>query len=100
MVSVPGLVGREVSLCSPLLAGGPGVRGGGTKATMYRRWTEPDGQEGARQARLALRFVFPQEMEALLHCNGLKVVGRYGDWFSGPMTADSRTMMFVSAKDS
>lgn len=63
--------------------------------TAYRRWREAGGQEIVQVAPLALRLTFPQEMEALLHYNGLAVLERYGGYDSGPLTADSQIMVYV-----
>ena len=40
-------------------------------------------------------LTFPQEMEALLHYNGLAVLERYGGYDSSPLTADSQIMVYV-----
>jgi 2-polyprenyl-3-methyl-5-hydroxy-6-metoxy-1,4-benzoquinol methylase len=66
--------------------------------TAYRRWYGDDGQEVTKRARLALRFIFPQEMETLLHYNGFKVVDRYGNWDSSPLMGDSRLIIHVCQK--
>jgi SAM-dependent methyltransferase len=66
--------------------------------TAYRRWLDAEGKEVTRRARLALRFVFPQEMEALLHYNGLTVLHRYGDWVSSPLTHESAQIIYVCEK--
>jgi hypothetical protein len=66
--------------------------------TAYRRWVDDVGKEVTTRARLALRLVFPQEMEALVHYNGFKVVARYGDWEMHPLTADSRTAIYLCQK--
>lgn len=63
--------------------------------TAYRRWVSEDGQEVTQVAPLSLRYVFPQEMEAILHYNGFKVVERYGDWDRSPLAENSRLMIFV-----
>jgi hypothetical protein len=63
--------------------------------TAYRRWTNADGTEITTRARLALRYIFPQEMEMLLHYAGFTVVELYGDWDGGPLTEDSRMMVYV-----
>ena len=42
-----------------------------------------------------LRFVYPQELEALLHYNGLAVRDAYGDWDRRPLAADSPRMIYV-----
>jgi hypothetical protein len=66
--------------------------------TAYRRWKDETGEEITKRARLALRYFFPQEMEALLHYNGFTVMERYGDWDFGPLTDDSRAMIYVCQK--
>ncbi len=63
--------------------------------TACRRWHDARGREVVRRVPLALRCLFPQEMEALLHYNGLAVVDRFGDPEFGPLTAESRWMVFV-----
>jgi hypothetical protein len=37
----------------------------------------------------------PQEMEALLHYNGFKILSRFGDWEGNPMTEDGFTHVYV-----
>lgn len=49
----------------------------------------------AKTLRVALRYVFPQEMEALLHYNGFRIVTCYGDWQQQPLSADSPAMIYV-----
>jgi SAM-dependent methyltransferase len=63
--------------------------------TAYRRWVDSTGQPVLRVAPLSLRYTFPQELEALLHYNGFRVVERFGDWDSSPLVASSRMMIFV-----
>ena len=63
--------------------------------TAYRRWVDGEGREVVKRARLALRFVFPQEMEALLHYNGFSIVNCYGDMERNPLTAKSEGMLYV-----
>ncbi len=57
--------------------------------TAYRRWHDADGNEVTKRSRLALRFLFPQQMETLLHYNGFTVLQRYGDWNLKPLTGES-----------
>ncbi len=45
--------------------------------------------------RTALRYVFPQEMEALLFYNGFQIRSCYGDWQQEPLAATSRAMIYV-----
>jgi SAM-dependent methyltransferase len=66
--------------------------------TAYRRWYDAAGKEVTKRARLALRFIFPQEMESLLHYNGFTVLHRYGDWDSSPLTDESRLIIYVCRK--
>lgn len=65
---------------------------------IYRRWSDADGEQNVRRTKLAYRYIFPQEMEALLHYNGLRVVSRYGDWERGPVTDKSQCHIYVCAK--
>ncbi|NKB65659.1 MAG: methyltransferase domain-containing protein [Candidatus Latescibacteria bacterium] len=48
--------------------------------TAYRRWSGRDGRPVIRAARMAMRLIFPQEMESLLHYNGFAVERCYGGW--------------------
>jgi SAM-dependent methyltransferase len=66
--------------------------------TAYRRWYDKDDKEVTRRARLALRYFFPQEMEALLHYNGFSVLHRYGDWDSNPLTEESNRLIYLCRK--
>jgi trans-aconitate methyltransferase len=61
----------------------------------YRRWLDADGREVTHHAPLELRIFYPQELEALLHYNGFTVLERYGDYDRGPLTAESKTMIYV-----
>lgn len=45
--------------------------------------------------RVALRYVYPQEMEALLHYNGFKIRTCYGSWQQEPLIATSPAMIYV-----
>jgi SAM-dependent methyltransferase len=61
---------------------------------LHRRWQE-DGRERVKTERTTLRFVYPQEMEALLHYNGLAIRDAYGDWDRRPLAGDSPRMIYV-----
>ena len=41
------------------------------------------------------RYVFPEELEALLHYNGFAVTARYGDWDESELTGESRLLICV-----
>ena len=86
---------------------GRAVRMSGTQAydhvaqilhwTTYRRWREGE-QERTKITRIAVRYTFPQELEALLHYNGLTIARQYGDWELGPLTSDSTSIISVCRK--
>lgn len=63
--------------------------------TAFRRWRDADGRDITRRVPLQLRYVFPQEMDALLHYNGFTVVERWGDLDFSPLTAQSRSMLYL-----
>jgi SAM-dependent methyltransferase len=60
-----------------------------------RRWHDATGQEVVRYAPLARRRFFPQELEALLHYNGFKILHCYGGWDHSELTDTSPMMIFV-----
>jgi SAM-dependent methyltransferase len=62
--------------------------------TLYRRWMDADQQQ-PRVSRIACRFTYPQELRALLHYNGLRVIEQYGDWQRGQLTAASGTIISI-----
>ncbi|MBE0670745.1 MAG: class I SAM-dependent methyltransferase [Anaerolineales bacterium] len=66
--------------------------------TAYRRWTDASGKELLQVAPLSLRYVFPQEMEALLHYGGFEIVEQYGDFDRGPVTKESGLITLVCKK--
>ncbi|MEO8606311.1 MAG: class I SAM-dependent methyltransferase [Chloroflexota bacterium] len=66
--------------------------------TFHNQWFHPDGQHVEKTDYTALRYVFPQEMEALLYYNGFQIRACYGDWQQTPLTADSRSMIYVCQK--
>ena len=60
---------------------------------------EPVGDpEGGWMTPLAHRQFFPQEWEALLHYNGLRVVRVEGDFQGGPLTGESDVMVWHCAR--
>jgi len=61
------------------------------------QWFHPGDQRAAQEKRLrvALRYVYPQEMEALLYYNGFRIETCYGSWRQEPLTADSPAMIYV-----
>jgi SAM-dependent methyltransferase len=63
--------------------------------TFHERWLGPEGLQEKKTLRTALRYVFPQEMEALLYYNGFQIRSCYGNWQQEPLTATSRYMIYV-----
>ncbi len=61
---------------------------------IYQRWYD-GGRAEVRTERTTLRLVYPREMEALLHYNGLAIRDAYGDWDRRPLTGDSPRMIYV-----
>jgi 2-polyprenyl-3-methyl-5-hydroxy-6-metoxy-1,4-benzoquinol methylase len=55
----------------------------------------PDGQQDVQTRRVALRYVYPQEMEALLFYNGWQVRACYGNWQQEALSATSPSMIYV-----
>jgi SAM-dependent methyltransferase len=66
--------------------------------TAYRRWTDANGKEITKVVPLSLRYVFPQELEALLHYNGFEVLESYGDADFSPLTDKSPALIYVCQK--
>jgi len=63
--------------------------------TFHDQWLSPEGESEEKTTHTALRYVFPQEMEALLFYNGFQIVSCYGNWQQEPLTATSRYMIYV-----
>ena len=66
--------------------------------TTRRTFLHPEGQPVEKTHRTALRYVFPQEIEALLFYNGFQVRTCYGNWRQDPLTATSPEMIYVCQK--
>ncbi len=63
--------------------------------TRHLTFLHPGGQHEEKTLRTALRYVYPQEMEALLYYNGLQIRACYGSWQQEPLTATSPSMIYV-----
>ena len=61
---------------------------------IHRRWREAE-EERVKTEQTTLRYVYPAEMEALLHYNGLAIRDAYGDWDRQPLAATSPRMIYV-----
>jgi SAM-dependent methyltransferase len=63
--------------------------------TNHHTFLLPEGKRDEKTVRTALRYVYPQEMEALLYYNGFKIHTCYGSWQQEPLTATSPSMIYV-----
>jgi len=63
--------------------------------TSHYRWLHPGSHHVEKAKRTALRYVFPQEIAALLFYNGFEINTCYGSWQQDPLTASSREMIYV-----
>lgn len=66
--------------------------------TCYERWDSPDGALVRPSWELTLRYMMPQEMEALLHYNGFKIMAQYADWDGAPVTQDKPFGIYICEK--
>ncbi len=62
------------------------------------QWMHLGIEQKATRKRVALRYVFPQEMESLLYYNGFEIISVYGNWQQEPLTAASPAMIYVCRK--
>lgn len=63
--------------------------------TRHLTFLHPGGQREEKTLYTDLRYVYPQEMEALLFYNGLRIRACYGSWQQEPLTATSPSMIAV-----
>ncbi len=61
---------------------------------LYRRY-QAGAHPEMHTSRTTLRFVYPQEMESLVHYNGFAIEHAYGDWDRRPLAGDSPRMIYV-----
>jgi SAM-dependent methyltransferase len=61
---------------------------------IHRRW-ESHGKPESLTESATLRFVYPREMESLLHYNGFAIRDAYGDWDLQPLASHSPRMIYV-----
>ncbi|HEU5382698.1 MAG TPA: class I SAM-dependent methyltransferase [Ktedonobacteraceae bacterium] len=66
--------------------------------TRHLTFLHPACEPEERMLRVALRYVFPQELEALLYYNGFQIRAFYGSWQQEPLTASSPAMIYVCQK--
>lgn len=68
--------------------------------TFHKQLLYPTGRQEEQTLRTALRYVFPQEMEALLSYNGFQIEACYGNWQQETLTASSPAMIYICKKRS
>lgn len=68
--------------------------------TFHEQWLHLGGHHEEKTTRTALRYVYPQEMEALLFYNGFHIRACYGNWQQEALTATSRQMIYVCQRRS
>lgn len=61
---------------------------------LYRHWEE-EGVDKERTTRIAIRYTFPQELNALLERSGFHILHQYGNWDKSPLTKDSPSIISV-----
>lgn len=62
--------------------------------TTYRRWTARN-ENRSTVTRIACRFTYPQELEALFHYNGLRILHQYGNWDKSELTTGSEQIISI-----
>jgi len=62
------------------------------------RWDSPDGELVRPPWQLTLRYVLPQDLEALLHYNGFDVVDRFSDYDGSPITQEEPGYVYLCCK--
>ena len=67
--------------------------------TTIRRYKNEAGELiDEKTTNIRLRYVFPKEMERLLHSHGFQIVNVNKDWKGNPITNDSYEMIYVCKK--
>ena len=62
--------------------------------TSYRRWND-GAHDHEKETHIACRFTPPQELEALLHYNGLQIIRQYGTWDKQALSASSPSIISI-----
>lgn len=65
---------------------------------LYRRWQEA-GEDKERVSHIALRYTFPQELNALLEWNGFCILEQYGNWDKNPLKKESPSIISICRMD-
>lgn len=62
--------------------------------TLYRRWNDGE-REHNKETRIACRFTYPQELQALLYYNGFQITQQYGNWDKEALSASSPSIISI-----
>jgi ubiquinone/menaquinone biosynthesis C-methylase UbiE len=62
--------------------------------TSYRRWNDGE-RDHEKEAHIACRFTYPQELQALLHYNGFQVMDQYGNWNQEALSASRPSIISI-----
>lgn len=61
----------------------------------FERWDSPSGVLVRSPWTLTLRYTMPKDLESLLHYNGFKIAGRYGDYRGKPATQEDPSHVYL-----
>jgi hypothetical protein len=64
----------------------------------HERWDSAEGELVRSPRQITLRYVMPQEMEALLHYNGVKIIARYDDYQGDPVSPEAFADIYLCEK--
>jgi len=62
--------------------------------TLFRRWQEAN-EDNEHITRIAIRYTFPQELNALLEENGFKILEQHGNWDKSPLAKASESIISI-----
>ncbi|MHC0038303.1 class I SAM-dependent methyltransferase [Pseudoneobacillus sp. C159] len=66
--------------------------------TIRKFFDEKGSMVDENRTNIRLRYVFPKEMERLLHETGFEILHVYRDWQENPLTEESQQMIYVLRK--
>lgn len=62
--------------------------------TSYRRWNDGE-RHHTKETHIACRFIYPQELEALLHYNGFHIIQQFGNWNKEVLSPSSPSIISI-----
>jgi SAM-dependent methyltransferase len=69
-----------------------------TQINSVRTFHKLPGDAPELEGSLHMRMYFPQELQALLRYNGLRLVAAYGDYDKSPLSTDSPNQIYVAER--